>query len=137
MSKKGPFTVEASGYSKVEGETIPRRHPSAKDKLITSPDPDNIKTLFDIIKFSSEQYGNAKAVGWRRTVKTHSETKMIKKKVDGQMQEVEKKWTYYELSGYEYISFVEYERLILQVGSGLAKLGLTKENILHIFATTT
>ena len=61
---------------------------------------------------------------------------MVKKNVDGQMKEVEKKWTYFELSGYEYMSFIEYERMVLQVGSGLAKLGLDKSSKLHIFATT-
>lgn len=61
---------------------------------------------------------------------------MVKKNVDGQMQDVEKKWTYFELSGYEYMSFIEYERLVLQVGSGLVKLGLNKSNVVHIFATT-
>ena len=30
MEEKGPFTVEASGYEKVDGETLPRRHPAAK-----------------------------------------------------------------------------------------------------------
>ena len=134
-SRKPPFTVEASGYSKVEGETIPRRNPIAKDGLLGTPDP-SVSTLFDLIKYASEHYGNAKAIGWRKTIKTHQDTKMIKKNVDGQMKEVEKKWTYYELGPYEYMSYVEYEKLILQVGSGLAKLALNKNTILHIFATT-
>ena len=135
MIAKKPYTVEASGYSKVEGETIPRRHPAAKDELITTPGPE-IVTLFDLIKYSSEHYGNAKAVGWRKQIKTHQETRMVKKNVDGQMKDVEKKWTYFELGPYNYMSYVEYERLILQLGSGLAKLGLNKESVLHIFATT-
>ena len=135
MAKRGPFTVEASGYSKVEGETIPRRHPVAKDGLVKTPSPE-ITTLFDLIKYSSEHYGNAKAIGWRNTIRTHQETKMVKKNVDGQMKDVEKKWTYFELGPYNYMSFVEYERLILQVGSGLAALGLNKNTRLHVFATT-
>ena len=135
MKKKVPFTVEAAGYSKKEGETIPRRHPIAKDGLITTPTAE-ITTLFDLIKYSSEHYGNAKAIGWRKTIRTHSETKMVKKNVDGQMKEVEKKWTYFELSSYSYMSYVEYEKMILQGGSGLAKLGLKKNTVLHIFATT-
>lgn len=135
MAKRGPFTVEASGYSKVEGETIPRRHPVAKDKIVETPDP-SISTLFDLIKYASEHYGNAKALGWRKTIKTHQETKMVKKNVDGQMKDVEKKWTYFELGHYNYMSYVEYERLTLQVGSGLAGLGLNRDTVLHIFATT-
>ena len=135
MSKKGPFTVEASGYSKVEGETIPRRHPAAKDGIVKTPSPE-VSTLFELIRYASEHYGNAKAIGWRKTIKTHQETKMVKKNVDGQMKDVEKKWTYFELGPYDYMSFVEYERLILQVGSGLAGLGLKKDTVVHVYATT-
>ena len=135
MSKRGPFTVEASGYERVKGETIPRRHPASKDKLAVSPAED-IKTVFDIIKRSSDKYGNAKALGSRRLIKTHQETKKVKKTIDGQTKEVDKKWTYYELSEYTYISFAEYEKLILQVGAGLRKIGMVKGDRLHIFATT-
>lgn len=136
MSEKGPFTIEVPGVSKVEGETIPRRNPGAKDGLAKTPDPERIQTLYDILKYSSEQFGNAKALAWRKTVKIHSETKKVKKTVDGETQEVDKKWSYFELSPYEYISYVEYEKLALDLGSGLASLGLDKESRLHVYATT-
>jgi long-chain acyl-CoA synthetase len=61
---------------------------------------------------------------------------MVKKIVDGEEREVEKKWTYFELGPYDYISFHDYEKLILQVGAGYRKLGLTKEDRIHIFAAT-
>src|SRR2546430_9486683 len=32
MTRKPPFSVEAPGYEKVKGETIPRRNPAAKDR---------------------------------------------------------------------------------------------------------
>lgn len=136
MSEKGPFTVEAPGFPKVDGETIPRRNVRTKDILVTSPDPEKIKTLFDFLQYSSSQYGNAKALAWRKTVTTHSETKKVKKMVDGELQEVEKKWTYFELGPYEYISYVEYEKLALDLGAGLANVGLDKSTRLHVFATT-
>ena len=135
MSAKGPFTVEASGYEKVEGETIPRRHPQSKDKLVTSPSED-VKTIFDIIKRGADNFGNAKALGSRKVVKTHSETKKVKKMVDGQTKEVEKKWTYFELSEYNYLSFVEYEKMVLDIGAGLRKIGMEKSDRVHIFAAT-
>lgn len=40
------------------------------------------------------------------------------------------------MSGYEYISFKEYEALVLCVGAGLRKLGLVKDDRVHLFATT-
>lgn len=130
-----PFTVEASGYKPVKGETIPRRHPVAKDKLISTPS-DDVRTIFDIIKRSADKFGNAKALGTRKLIKVHNETKKVKKTVDGKTEEVDKKWSYFELSGYSYMSFVEYEKLVGQVGSGLRKLGMIKGERLQLFAST-
>lgn len=135
ISAKPPFTVEASGYKPVKGETIPRRHPVAKDQLRTTPSED-VKTIFDILKRSADKYGNAKAVGSRRLLETHVENKKIKKTVDGQTKEVDKKWTYFELSEYSYMSFTEYESLALDIGAGLRKVGLVKADRLHLYAGT-
>jgi len=135
MYEKGPFSVEAPGYTKVDGETIPRRHPKSKDALRTSPHPD-IKTVFDIVKYASKTFGNAKALGSRKIIQTHKEKKKVKKIVDGKTEEVEKEWTYFELSGYTFKSFQEYEKITLQIGSGLRKLGLAKGDRVHFFAAT-
>lgn len=135
QAAKGPFTVEASGYEPKKGETIPRRHPISQEKLRITPS-DDVKTIFDILRRSANKYGNAKALGSRRHIKTHVENKKVKKVVDGQTQEVDKKWTYFELSEYNYISFVEYEQMCLQVGAGLRKLGLVKGDRLHLYAGT-
>jgi len=131
----GPYTVEASGYKPVAGETIPRRHPSVKDGLVVRPN-DRVATIYDIVKYSSEKFGNAKALGHRKLIQKHEEVKQITKKVDGKEVKEDKKWTYYELSGYEYMSFVEYEKLVLKVGSGFRSLGMEKNDRVHIFAST-
>ncbi len=39
---------------------------------------------------SVEKFGNAKAVGSRKLVRTHQETKKVKKIVDGEEREVDK-----------------------------------------------
>lgn len=132
---KPPFSLDAPGYEHVDGETIPRRNVNTVNGLKTRPQPE-IATIYDIIKYSSEKYGNAKAMGSRTLVKTHNETKKIKKMVDGQEQEVDKVWTYFELSEYKYKSFVEYSTLIHQIGAGLRKLGMEKDDKVHIFAAT-
>ena len=126
MMQHGPFTVEASGYKPVQGETLPRRHPKAKDKLTNSPSND-VRIIFDILTHSANKYGNTKAIGSRKLIKTHTETKKIKKTVDGETKEVDKDWSYFELSGYSFIGFIEYEQLCLQVGCGLRKLGTVKD----------
>jgi long-chain acyl-CoA synthetase len=135
MVKKPPFTVEASGYQPVEGETIPRRHPIAKDKLVLRPAED-VATTYDILRRSAKKFGNAKAIGSRRLIKMHVENRKVKKMVDGVEQEVDKKWSYFELSGYTYMSFIEYEQLALQLGAGLRKLGLEKNHRIHLYGTT-
>lgn len=135
MVKKPPFSVERSGYESVEGETKPRCHPSAKDKLATRPSED-VGTVYDNLKRAVEKFGNAKALGTRKLIKTHTENKKVKKIVDGQEKEVDKAWTYFELSGYQYLSYVEYEKQVLECGSGLRQLGMTKDDKLHLFAGT-
>ncbi len=135
IHKQPPFSLEAPGYEHVDGETIPRRHPLTVNKLAERPAED-IATVFDIITRSSEKYGNAKALGARKLIKTHQEIKKVKKMIDGKETEVDKKWTYFELGGYEYLSFHDYEKFILQIGAGYRKLGLTKGDKIHIFAAT-
>jgi long-chain acyl-CoA synthetase len=133
--KKPPFSVEVPGVQKVEGETIPRRHPKAVNGLIDRPS-DNVATVFDILKVSAAKYGNAKALGSRKLLKTHQEVKKVKKVVDGEEREVDKKWTYFELGPYEYLSFHDYEQLALQLGAGFRKLGMQKDDRVHIYAAT-
>lgn len=134
--KKPPFTVETPGAQKKDGETVPRRNIRTKDALQSTPEPD-VKTLYDIVRRASEKYGNAKALGKRKLIKLHEENKKVKKVVDGKEQEVDKKWTYYELSDYNYFSFSEYEQLVLKVGSAFRSLGLEpRKDRVHIFAAT-
>lgn len=135
MMKKPPFTVEASGYEKKEGETIPRRHPAAKDQLIVKPSED-VSTIYENLVRAAKKFGNAKAIGSRKVIRTHTENKKVKKIVDGKEQEVDKKWTYFELSGYHYMSFIEYQQLALDIGSGLRNLGVTKEHRMHLYGAT-
>jgi long-chain acyl-CoA synthetase len=69
-------------------------------------------------------------------IKTHKETKKVKKVIDGKEQEVDKEWTYYELTSYNYISFKEYETLWRQIGARFRLLGLIKDDRVHMFAAT-
>jgi len=133
--KSGPVSVESPGYKKVEGETIPRRNARCKDGLKTRPN-EKVATVYDILKWSTEKYGNAKALGQRDLIRTHEEVKKVTKTVDGKEQQVDKKWTYYEMSEYHYMSFNEYVKMALQCGSGLRKLGLGAGDRVHLFAAT-
>ncbi|KAK6852389.1 hypothetical protein PG990_010038 [Apiospora arundinis] len=135
LSAKPPYSIETPESEPVEGETIPRRHPLTADGLISKP-ADNISTIYELVRVSAEKYGNAKCMGSRRLVRTHQETKKVKKMVDGVEQEVDKNWTFFELSSYEYLSYNDYEKLVLNIGSGLRKLGMEQGDRVHIFAAT-
>lgn len=128
--------MEAPGALKVDGESIPRRTVAVNDGLKTVPG-DGVETVYDILRHSASKYGDAKALGSRKLVRTHDEVKKVKKNVQGKESTVDKKWTYYEMSDYHYLTFREYERIALQCGAGLRKLGMNKDDRLHIFAATT
>lgn len=134
--KSGPYTVEASGATKIDGETIPRRTLVAKDSLCNIP-IDGVETVYDILRHSAAKYGNAKAMGSRKLIRTHDEVKQIKKMVDGKETTVDKKWTYFEMSEYHFMTFLEYEQMALRCGAAFRKLGMAKDDRVHIFAATT
>jgi long-chain acyl-CoA synthetase len=135
-SVKPPFTLPVPGVDPVEGETIPRRHKKSINALATVPEA-GINTLYDLIVNSARKYGDANALGSRKIIDTHVETKKIKKIVDGREEYVSKEWKYFELSGYSYMSYKEYLKLALELGSGLRKLGLQpKTDKVHIYAAT-
>lgn len=133
--KKAPFSKEVAGVQAAAGETVPRRNPDLLDTLVSKPSAE-IQTTYDVVMNAAAKYGNAKALGTRKLIKTHKETKKIKKIIDGKETEVDKVWTYFELSGYSYRSFTDYQKMVLAIGSGLRNLGLVKYDRVHIFAAT-
>ncbi|KAH6876759.1 long-chain acyl-CoA synthetases & [Thelonectria olida] len=132
---KPPFTVEAPGYPKVAGETIPRRHVRYKDGLVNSP-AEGVHTVFDIIRRSARLYPNNPAVGYRKLIKLHKETKRIQKNIDGQLKEVDKDWQYFELTPFSFITYKDYEKLVIDLGCGLRQLGLGPNKKLYLFGIT-
>ncbi|KAK4220024.1 hypothetical protein QBC37DRAFT_76530 [Rhypophila decipiens] len=141
MVQAPPFSIEVPDIAVVRGETnlsetAPRRHPKARHGLWERPAPD-LYTTFDILRRSAETYSNEPAVGSRTLIKEHKEiTKVPKKDADGKEVQVEKEWTYFELSDYKYLTYLEYFTQVLQLGSGLRKLGLEPKDKVHLFAST-
>lgn len=133
--RDGPVTAEVPGSQTVDGETIPRRNVRTLEHLKKTPHPE-INTVFDILRYSSNKYGNAKALGKRRLIKVHEDVKVVKTRINGKEVSVDKTWQYYELSPYTYLSFYEYEQLALNAGSGFRALGLQSPDRIHIFAAT-
>ncbi|KAL7275225.1 long-chain fatty acid-CoA ligase [Rhizina undulata] len=135
ISHKPPFNLQVPNVEKKKGEGIPRRHPSAIDGLKSRPEPD-IATTYDIVIRGAKKFEDQDALGSRKLINTHEETKILKRVIDGVETEVPKKWTYFEMSGYSYISFKQYADQIHTIGAGLRSLGLVKDDRLQIFAAT-
>lgn len=133
--KTPPFTIDAPGAPDIEGETKPRRHPKAKHGLVTRPHPD-VDTVFSLIKRSAEVYATERCLGSRQLLTIHDEVKKVPKIVDGKKQMVDKKWQYFELSGFSFVTYAEYETHLLSLASGLRKLGVERGDKVHMFAST-
>jgi long-chain acyl-CoA synthetase len=132
VQKQGPYTVEADGAQKVAGETLPRRHPVAKHALLHEPEP-GVATVYDILVRSARKFGTADALGSRKVLDTHTETKKVK---NGKGEMVDKTWTYYELSDYHYVSFNELKSRALRAGAAMRKAGLKQNDRIEIYAAT-
>jgi long-chain acyl-CoA synthetase len=135
MVQKPPFMVQDPNAPEIKGETKPYRHIKAKDTFITRPSPE-IATIYDLFTSTAKKHGDKAAIGTRNLIKTHTETKKVSKIVDGVKTDVDKQWTYFELSPYKFITYKEYETRALNVGAGLRKLGLERSDRLYIFAST-
>ncbi|RWA10524.1 hypothetical protein EKO27_g4589 [Xylaria grammica] len=135
MVQKPPFSIPNETAPEIEGETKPYRHFKAKNGLITRPSPE-IGTVYDLFTTTAKKHGDKAAIGSRTLVKTHVETKKVPKIIDGVKTEVDKKWSYFELSPYKFLTYKEYEARALNVGAGLRKLGLEPGDTIHIFAST-
>lgn len=135
ITHKPPFSIQAPGVEKKEGEGIPRRHPSCKDGVKSYLEED-CRTTYDIVMRGASKFKDLQCMGSRQLLRMHEEKTTVKKMVDGQEVKVPKMWSYYEKSGYTYITFSEYAELMHNVGSGLRGLGLTKGDRVQIFAAT-
>ncbi|CAO1629069.1 unnamed protein product [Parajaminaea phylloscopi] len=127
-------SVEVGG-APPKGEGKIRRSYRTPEKLISSPG-DGINTMVDVFNFALKKFTNKPVLGWRDTVRVHEEEKEVTKKVDGKDVKEKKKWQYYELSDYKYLTYAELDDKIAAVSSGLSNLGLSKETRFNIYSAT-
>ncbi|KAJ3565821.1 hypothetical protein NP233_g7394 [Leucocoprinus birnbaumii] len=109
---------------------------AATSKELVARPIEGIDTTCDIISYCARKYDKTRALGWREIVKIHEEQKDVKKTVDGNEVTEKKTWKYFELSDYKYIDYVELEAAVSQAGRALASLGITKDQVFNIYATT-
>lgn len=121
------------------GETAPRRHIDAKDAPWDYPENNkDINTIYALVQWAAKEYGANNAMGWRTVLDVHEETKQVTKLIEGKQEKVAKKWQYFELSSYKYISFNQLAGVVSDYGAGLIHLGVKPngEERFHIYAQT-
>ncbi|KAG6857935.1 hypothetical protein C0995_004019, partial [Termitomyces sp. Mi166 len=76
------------------------------------------------------------ALGWRDIISTVEEEKDVTKVVGGKEITEKKKWKYFQLSDYKYLTFVEVKEVVSEIARGLVELGVSKEDVINVYAQT-
>ncbi|KAJ7750931.1 long-chain-fatty-acid-CoA-ligase [Mycena maculata] len=116
-----------------EGPT--RRLAIAADTLVTRPFA-GIDTVYDILTYCAKTHGARDALGWRDVVKMHEEAKEVTKIVGGKEVKETKKWKYFELSDYKWVSYVGLKDQVDEISRALVAMGLSTEDVFNIYAAT-
>lgn len=97
----------------------------------------NVHTLYDVLQHSARSYPDRKAFGYRNIEKIIEEEKEVTKVIDGVEKKEKKVWKYFQLSGYQYLTYKEASQRAHDLGAGFAALGLKEKAKVEIFAPTT
>lgn len=133
-SNKPPGTVEV-GPPKVEGETRIRRLAKSADKLVTQP-LEGIDTVYDIIQYAARTHGTHDAFGYRDIIDIVEEEKEVKKMVGGKEVTEMKKWKYFHLSDFKFLSFLDVQEAVSEIGRAFVDLGITTNDIVNVYSST-
>ncbi|KDR78210.1 hypothetical protein GALMADRAFT_224584 [Galerina marginata CBS 339.88] len=117
------------------GEGPTRRCFLSKDGLVTQP-AEGVDTVYDVVKYAARTHGSRNALGWREVLNIVEEEKDVKRLVDGKEVIQKKKWKYFELSDYKYISFSQVEEAVSEIARALVNLGVAKGNVFNVYAQT-
>ena len=118
-----------------DGEDPVRRLAIKKDALVERPF-EGIDVIPNVIDYAARKYGRRPAMGWRTILNIHEEEKEVQKNVGGQQVTEKKKWKYFELSGFEYIDFLEVQNRVRELARGLLHYGIRKGDVFNIYAQT-
>ncbi|KAG5643653.1 hypothetical protein DXG03_000533 [Asterophora parasitica] len=129
----GKGSVEVSPAT--EGEGGIRRCSLAVDKLVTQPF-EGIDTVYDIVAYAARTHGSRNALGWRDILNIVEEEKDVTKVVEGKEVTEKKKWKYFQLSDYKYLSFFEVKDAVSEAARGLLELGVTTDDVFNVYAQT-
>ncbi|KAF8124305.1 hypothetical protein EV363DRAFT_1178170 [Boletus edulis] len=134
-TSKHNFFGKGSVVVPSEGQGAVRRLAMTADRLVTRPF-EGIDVIPDIISYAARTHGSREAMGWRNIVATHEEAKEVKKVVDGKDVTETKTWKYFELSDYQYLSFLDVHERTLELARGLLQYDILKTDVFNIYAQT-
>lgn len=130
-----PFSVEVTDTSAKGEGRIRRNKVAAKGDLLSKP-RENVSTVYELVQYSIQKFGDKNCMGHRNVLKEHTEEKMLTKMVDGHETQVPKKWTFWELSPYIYRTFKQVGEESASLGAGLRNLGLNPGDRIELYAGT-
>ncbi|CAE6411279.1 unnamed protein product, partial [Rhizoctonia solani] len=133
MPNNKPGSVEVAEAGK--GESAVRRSWIHPDSLVERP-AEGINIIHDVLQFAARTHGSKQAIGWRNIEKTVEEEKEVTKTVGGKRVTEKKVWKYFQLSDYQYWSFVEFRDYCMEAARGLVVLGVEKGKVFNIYAQT-
>ena len=128
------LSVEVSG-TLTDVETPVRRNTKSKDALVTQPF-EGIDTVTDVLSYAARTYGAKNAFGTRDVIAVHEEEKSVTKRIDGKDIVEKKKWKYFELGPYHYLSFQQAKVAVCEIANAFVELGLKKGEVFNIYAQT-
>ncbi|KAI8830790.1 hypothetical protein BJ741DRAFT_657838 [Chytriomyces cf. hyalinus JEL632] len=106
------------------------------DELVERPEP-GINTIYDILVHGFSTMADNDILGERKLVRIVEEEKDVVKKVPGGGQVTEtKKWKFFELSGFDWMTWSQVQSTTRAYASGYRQLGLKPGNKLAIYADT-
>lgn len=129
-----PGSVEINA-PKVPGESIPRRSFASPDHLVTQPAP-GVDTVTDVLRYAMRTHGGRNAFGWRTVEKVIEEQKDVKKIIGGKEVVEKKTWKYFQLSDYQYISYIDFAKRVKVIAVALIKRGIGQSEVFNIYAST-
>ncbi|KAF9027422.1 acetyl-CoA synthetase-like protein [Hymenopellis radicata] len=118
----GKGSVEVAPPAR-DGEGGVRRLAITADKLVTQPF-EGLDVIPDVLDYAARTYGSRNA------------EKDVKKMVDGKEVTEKKKWKYFQLSGYQWLSYIEFKERVSQIGRGLIDLGVASGDIFNVYSQT-
>ncbi|KAJ1844531.1 long-chain fatty acid-CoA ligase [Coemansia sp. RSA 2708] len=116
-------------------ETPTRRFHTTADRLIDRAEPD-ITNIYAALVQGQKTRPDAALLGKRDVLGTVSEDKQVQHKVDGKLETVTKKWSYFKLGEYKWMTYNDIVEATTQLGAGFRALDVAAKSRVLIYAPT-